>query len=58
MASSADVCLGAERSTIHSKIRNLGNGIPIKRLTKGMSETGLRNGFFLPDFFSGVPLRD
>ncbi|KAF4391682.1 hypothetical protein F8388_005447, partial [Cannabis sativa] len=28
------------RSAIHSKFRNLGNSIPIKQLTKGMSETG------------------
>ncbi|KAK4412090.1 hypothetical protein Salat_2972400 [Sesamum alatum] len=27
-------------STIHSKFRNLGNSIPIKQLTKGMSGTG------------------
>ncbi|KAH7566239.1 hypothetical protein JRO89_XS08G0123200 [Xanthoceras sorbifolium] len=28
------------RSAIHSKFRNLGDSIPIKQLTKGMSETG------------------
>lgn len=28
------------RSAIHSKFRNLGNSIPIKQLTKGMSGTG------------------
>lgn len=28
------------RSAIHSKFRNLGNSIPIKQLTKGISETG------------------
>nr|YP_010865154.1 maturase R [Calophyllum soulattri]WGT74016.1 maturase R [Calophyllum soulattri] len=28
------------RTAIHSKFRNLGNSIPIKELTKGMSETG------------------
>uniref|UniRef100_UPI003001F76E maturase-related protein n=1 Tax=Hippophae gyantsensis TaxID=193515 RepID=UPI003001F76E len=28
------------RSAIHSKFRNLGKSIPIKQLTKGMSETG------------------
>ncbi|KAF3452204.1 hypothetical protein FNV43_RR08302 [Rhamnella rubrinervis] len=28
------------RSAINSKFRNLGNSIPIKQLTKGMSETG------------------
>lgn len=28
------------RSAIHSKFRNLGNSIPIKELTKGMSGTG------------------
>nr|UKT61226.1 Maturase-related protein [Alternanthera philoxeroides] len=28
------------RSAIHSKFRNLGNSIPIKQLTKGMSKTG------------------
>nr|WRW54395.1 maturase-related protein [Styphnolobium japonicum] len=28
------------RSAIHSKFRNPGNSIPIKQLTKGMSETG------------------
>ncbi|KAL8477607.1 hypothetical protein ACS0TY_029780 [Phlomoides rotata] len=28
------------RSSIHSKLRNLGNNIPIKQLTKGMSGTG------------------
>nr|AXS77394.1 matR [Fallopia multiflora] len=28
------------RSAIHSKFRNLGNSIPIKQMTKGMSKTG------------------
>ncbi|KAL8486442.1 hypothetical protein ACS0TY_023216 [Phlomoides rotata] len=28
------------RSAIYSKLRNLGNSIPIKQLTKGMSRTG------------------
>nr|QYA18245.1 maturase-related protein [Tetragonia tetragonoides] len=28
------------RSAIHSKFRNLGNSIPVKQLTKGMSKTG------------------
>lgn len=28
------------RSAIHSKFRNLGNSLPIKQLTKGMSKTG------------------
>jgi len=38
------------RSAIHSKFRNLGNSIPIKQLTKGMSETG--------SLLDGVPLAD
>ncbi|KAK7231250.1 hypothetical protein RIF29_48425 [Crotalaria pallida] len=36
------------RSAIHSKFRNLGKSIPIKQLTKGMSETG--------SLLDGVPL--
>jgi hypothetical protein len=38
------------RSAIHSKFRNLGNSIPIKQLTKGMSERG--------SLLDGVPLAE
>ncbi|KAI5440511.1 hypothetical protein KIW84_010117 [Lathyrus oleraceus] len=38
------------RSSIHSKFRNLGNSIPIKQLTKGMSERG--------SLLDGVPLAE
>ncbi|KAG9438660.1 hypothetical protein H6P81_021403 [Aristolochia fimbriata] len=37
-------CLQPKSSAIHSKCRDLGNSIPIKQLTKGMSETGESTG--------------
>ena len=46
------------RSTIHSKFRNLGNSIPIKQLTKGMSETGsLLDGVQLADTLGTAGVR-
>nr|YP_010437970.1 maturase R [Geum urbanum]UTB64303.1 maturase R [Geum urbanum] len=46
------------RSTIHSKFRNLGNSIPIKQLTKGISETGsLLDGVQLADTLGTAGVR-
>lgn len=46
------------RSAIHSKFRNLGNSIPIKQLTKGMSETGsLLDGVQLADILGTAGVR-
>jgi hypothetical protein len=46
------------RSAIHSKLRNLGNSIPIKQLTKGMSETGsLLDGVQLADILGTAGVR-
>lgn len=46
------------RSAIHSKFRNLGDSIPIKQLTKGMSETGsLLDGVQLAETLGTAGLR-
>ncbi|KAF3452153.1 hypothetical protein FNV43_RR08251 [Rhamnella rubrinervis] len=46
------------RSAINSKFRNLGNSIPIKQLTKGMSETGsLLDGVQLAETLGTAGLR-
>ena len=46
------------RSAIHSKYWTLGNSIPIKQLTKGMSETGsLLNGVQLADILGTAGVR-
>ena len=46
------------RSATHSKFRNLGNSIPIKQLTKGMSETGsLLDGVQLADTLGTAGVR-
>uniref|UniRef100_A0AAU7GHR7 Maturase-related protein n=11 Tax=Garcinia TaxID=58227 RepID=A0AAU7GHR7_9ROSI len=46
------------RSAIHSKFRNLGKSIPIKELTKGMSETGsLQDGVQLAETLGTAGVR-
>uniref|UniRef100_A0A0D3D455 Maturase R n=1 Tax=Brassica oleracea var. oleracea TaxID=109376 RepID=A0A0D3D455_BRAOL len=47
-----------QRSAIHSKFRNLGDSIPIKQLTKGMSKTGsLQDGVQLAETFGIAGVR-
>jgi hypothetical protein len=46
------------RSAIHSKFRNLGDSIPIKQLTKGMSKTGsLQDGVQLAETLGTAGVR-